>query len=32
VRLIHLVGNFGNDDRFALAAQGLDLDHAAHRD
>ena len=32
MRLVHLIGNFGNDDRFALAAQGLELDLAAHHD
>ena len=32
VRLVHLIGNFGNDDRLALAAQGLELDLAAHHD
>ena len=32
VRLVHLVGDFRNDDRFALAAQRLELDLAAHHD
>ena len=32
MRLVHLIGNFGNDDRLALAAQGLELDLAAHHD
>ena len=30
--LVHLVRNFGDDDRFALLADGLDLDLAAHHD
>ena len=29
-RLVHLIGNFGNDDRFAVLAQGLEGDLAAH--
>ena len=32
VRLVHLIGNFGDDDRFALAAQRLEFDLAAHDD
>ena len=32
LRLVHLVGNLGNDDRLALAAQGLEFDLAAHHD
>ncbi len=31
-RLVHLVGNLGDDDRLAVAAQRLDLDLAAHHD
>ncbi len=30
--LVHLVGDLGDDDGFAIAAQGLDLDLAAHHD
>ena len=30
--LVHLVRNFRDDDRFALLADGLDLDLAAHHD
>ena len=32
MRLVHLIGNLGNDDRFALAAQRLEFDLAAHDD
>ena len=32
VRLVHLVGNLGDDDRLALLAQGLDVGLAAHHD
>ena len=32
LRLVHLIGNFGNDDRLALAAQRLEFDLAAHHD
>ena len=30
--LVHLVGNFGDDDRFAILADGVDRDLAAHHD
>ena len=30
--LVHLVGNFGDDDRFAVLADGVDRDLAAHHD
>ena len=32
MRLVHLIGNFGNDDRLALAAQAFELDLAANDD
>ena len=32
MRLVHLIGNFGNDDGFALAAQLFEFDLAAHDD
>ena len=32
VRLVHLIGNFGDDDGLALAAHRLELDLAAHDD
>ena len=32
VRLVHLIGDFADDDRFALAAQRLEFDLAAHDD
>ena len=31
-RLVHLIGNLGDDDRFALLADRLDRDLAAHHD
>ena len=31
-RLVHLIGNFGDDERFALLAQFLDFDAGAHDD
>ena len=31
-RLVHLIGNFGDDDRLALLADGLERDLAAHHD
>ena len=31
-RLVHLIGNFGDDDRFAFLADGLEGDLAAHHD
>ena len=30
--LVHLIGNLGDDDRLAVAAQRLDRDLAAHHD
>ena len=32
MRLVHLIGNFGDDDGFALAAERFELDLAAHHD
>jgi len=31
-RLVHLIGNLGDDDRFAFLADGLERDLAAHDD
>ena len=32
VRLVHLVGNLGDDDRLAVTPEGLEFDLAAHHD